>query len=504
MRVASIQMRNFRPFIDSGPIPLTSVNVLIGANNSGKSSVLRGLHLLQHGLNDIFGDVRVGSNEALINIELLIDHPTPWSTAKGFGKAVFTCQLNTTDRRNGSINIQINDRGTTIVGDSRLPNIEPDHFVVPYLSKRKTVTYNEDIRELNVKAIEPDVRNLAAKLSRLANPDFPFHSVYAEACKSILGFVVTAIPSQNGQRPGIYLPSGASVPIEQMGEGVPNIVHFLTSLATSKNKLFLVEEPENDLHPTALKALLELIIESSSSNQFVVSTHSNIVVRNLCGIPDSQLLRVSSSPGVLPTESRIETVRQTPEARIAVLQELGYAFSDLDFWDGWLILEESSAERIIRDYLIPWFVPKLARIRTLSAGGVDRVEPVLDDFLRLVLFTHLQPAYKDRTWVRVDNDKRGASIITDLRRKYNDWPEDRFNTFQADQFEHYYPAVFADAVRDVLAIENRQDRRVAKRELLAQVMKWLDEDTQRGREAIQASAANIIEDLKKIESQITI
>jgi hypothetical protein len=475
-----MRMQNFRSFVDSGRIELSSVNVLIGANNSGKSSILRGLHQLQAGLTNPFGDVRVGSARAQIEIELL-GVAGEWGL---HGNGIFLATIDSADQRSGSWNGSLKI-GNTSHGGNGLPNVEPAHFIVPYLSKRKAATYDEDIREQYVMAVMSDVRNLAAKLSRLSNPAFPAFPKYAEACKAILGFVVTAIPSQNGQRPGIYLPTMDTIPIEQMGDGVPNIAHLLINLATSSGKLFLVEEPENDLHPSALKALLDLVAESSSINQFVVSTHSNIVVRHLCSLPDSRLFRVSSELDELPTVSKVETVPPTPEARIAVLQELGYTFSDFELWDGWLILEESSAERIIRDYLIPWFSPKLSRIRTFSAGGVDRVEPALDDFLRLTVFTHLQPAYAGRTWVRVDGDDAGKTVASSLKGKYRDWPEDRINSYPAEQFEYFYPEVFADEIAAALAIKDRQVRRQAKRELLEQVRAWLDDDFQRGKSALE-------------------
>ena len=41
-----------------------------------------------------------------------------------------------------------------------------------------------------------------------------------------------------------------------MGEGVANIVGLLVDLCLAENKLFLIEEPENDIHPKALKGLL--------------------------------------------------------------------------------------------------------------------------------------------------------------------------------------------------------------------------------------------------------
>src|SRR5206468_1389449 len=79
--------------------------------------------------------------------------------------------------------------------------------------------------------------------------------------------------------------------------------------------------------------------------------------------------------------SVVTPVGDAPAERRAVLEELGYELIDWDLWEGWLFLEESSAERIIREYLIPWFVSELGgRVRTISAGGVYRVAPRFDDF----------------------------------------------------------------------------------------------------------------------------
>jgi AAA domain, putative AbiEii toxin, Type IV TA system len=502
VKVTSVRLQKFRSFNDSGSIELGQLNVLIGANNSGKSSILRGLHQIQQGLDNIYGDVRVGSQQAQIDIELTdiaITSAIWGEVMTGSGQHTFSVTLNSNGGNSG-VDYKLLNKGNSVKqGDLRLPNFEPNHFVVPFLSKRRTASYSEDIREQQVKLISSDMSTLPAKLTRLANPEFPTYKQYAEACKAILGFVVTNIPSSGGQLPGIYLPNQATVAIDQMGDGVPNIVHLLASLAVSEGKLFLVEEPENDLHPFALKALLDLIILSSKYNQFVVSTHSNIVVSHICSVQDSRLFRVSSERGHLPTEATVERIPPTPEARMSVLQELGYAFSDFDLWDGWLILEESSAERIIRDYLVPWFAPSLTRVRTLSAGGVTKVEAAFKDFHRMMLFVHLQPAYAGRAWVRVDGDDPGRSIVDSLRTKFPSWDPNRFNIFSETAFEYYYPAEFRNRSDEVLQIKNKETRREAKRKLLEDVMAWLDADPERGKTALKESAESVIQDLQKIE-----
>ena len=503
MRVKSIRIQNFRSFVDSGEIALDQVNVLIGANNSGKSSVLRALHLLQQGIGDSLADVRVGTTTAQVEIQLVEPSTcAPWGIGAEIAEATYWVKVNSSDRRGGSFEIGINWSGSLQrSGEIRLPASEPHHFIVPFFSKRKTSNYVEDIREQNVVSISSEMTNLAAKLSRLANPQFPAYRDYAEACEAILGFVVTAVPSPSGQQPGVYLSDLSTVPIGQMGEGVPNIVALLCNLAVSRGKLFLIEEPENDLHPNALKALLELIQISSRFNQFIISTHSNIVVSHLCSISGSRLLQISSARGVLPTLARIDAVPPLPEARIQALHELGYAFSDFELWDGWLLLEESSAERIIRDYLIPWFAPKLKRIKTISAGGVTNVEPSFVDFHRLMLYAHLQPAYTGRVWVRVDGDTAGTEVVAKLRTKFSKISPEKFSCWDSEQFEHYFPSHFSQATASALAIADKQRKREAKRELLLQVVAWIEEDTERAREAFRTSAANLISDLQTIEAQ---
>jgi AAA domain, putative AbiEii toxin, Type IV TA system/AAA ATPase domain len=502
MRVESVRLKNFRAFVDSGDIHLSRVNVFVGHNNAGKSSILRALHLIQHSRAAPFGDVRVGASSAEVEIKLgdLVTG-NRWGIPQTAQHPTLTVSITTPDRRGGSTAYQLYYDGSgRTTGDLRIPASEPSHFVVPFLSRRRAPVYSEDIREQYVHAVAEDNGYLAAKLSRLANPVYPTHQSYADACAAILGFVVTTVPSPSGQLPGRYLKSGEALPIDQLGDGVPQIVHMLTSLADSTDKLFLIEEPENDIHPSALKALLTLIQKSSEVNQFVVSTHSNIVVSQLCSAAGSRLFRVaagseSDQPGAIVTD-----VQNVPDARISVLHDLGYAFSDFALWDGWILLEESSAETLIVGYLIPMFAPRLLKLRTLAAGGADKIEPTFDDLHRLVLFTHLTPAYAGRAWVRLDGDEKGKNIIQKLRTKYPSISTDHFDVFPAAQFELYYPLQFRERADTVMATPSGQAKREAKRALLMDVVTWLDEDSERARTALEQSAAEVIADLRLIQS----
>ena len=72
-----------------------------------------------------------------------------------------------------------------------------------------------------------------------------------------------------------------------------------------------------------------------------------------------------------------------------------------------------------------------------------------------MLFTHLEKLYRNRAWVIVDGDKSGVEVIEQLRRRYSDrWNPDRFRTLSEEDFERYYPPLFAESVDEALGEAN--------------------------------------------------
>jgi predicted ATP-dependent endonuclease of OLD family len=490
MKFTRIQLHDFRCF-EHADIELKPITVLIGPNNAGKSSILRAISVLQMGGTLSSADIRSGARHAEIVINRNESRP----------KSIFSDELSDS----GLVRIVLDQsEKISLVDDSggsipRYANAEPDNCIIPYYSKRKIHGYTEEVRGQYASG-EFNMNYLSSKLSRITVPTFPGHRAYVEACDHILGFTLGAIPSERGSTPGRYLPDGRSLTLEQMGDGVPSIVALLIELVTACGKVFLIEEPENDLHPSALKALLEIILSTSDRNQFIVSTHSNIVLQYLGGESGS-IYEITPVPGEIPTSSAVK-IADTSAARTAVLRKLGYALSDFDLWDGWIILEESSAERIIRDFLVPLFTPRLTSIRLLAANGVDDAEATFAALHRMVRFTHLEEAYRFTTWVRLDGDKAGKDIVGRLQQTYKQANTDQFGAFSEANFEKYYPAHFASQVSEAISVVDRQARRIAKKRLLDDVIDWLREDALRARQALAESAAEIIDFLRAVERKV--
>ncbi len=166
-------------------------------------------------------------------------------------------------------------------------------------------------------------------------------------------------------------------------------------------------------------------------------------------------------------------------------------------------LEESSAERVINDVLIPNYAPDLRfRLRTYACGGVSNVEPTVADFQRLVTFIHLQPAYEGRLWIRLDGDQRGINTVAQIRGKFPYLTDETCAVFNNADFELYYPGRFDAEVARVLAIQDRQAKRSAKTALLSQVLTWTSENTEEARTAWSESAGEVIETLQTISRRL--
>ena len=495
MWVSQVQLTNVRGFVDAKINFSKKINILIGSNNCGKTTLLNSVFMLQ-GTPLNVQDIRVRSDTGQISMWLQ-------DIEKKFGIKLSSDQyllFHLAGRR--TIRSEVNNHGQFKILQSR----EPNNFIYPYLSKRKAASFSHDINSNAAYSVTGTYSNLYAKIDNLLDPQRPAHDDYIKACDDILGFRVSTVPSDQGKEAVFLINNFENIPLIRMGEGVPNLLGLIVDLCVAENKLFLIEEPENDIHPRALKNLLQLIVKKSEKNQFIITTHSNIVTKYLGAQDDSKIISVSMEFG----EDRIPVSKadyvETQEERIKVLEDLGYDLFDYDLWGAWLFLEESSAERIIREFLIPWFVPDLAAtLRTFSASGVDKIDTKFDDFNHLFVFLHLQENYKNKAWVVVDGGEMEQEIIDRLKSAYtkSGWDEEHFLQLSEHDFEVYYPEFFQESVSDILKIQDKKKKRAAKKDLLIELIDWCNEDPDRGRSAFQESAGEIIDLLRNIASKLS-
>ena len=501
MKLSELQIGGIRCFAEPMTInPHDKCNVFVGKNNSGKTTLLRSILTLQ-GFPFDNEDIRAsykGSSYIFYRFKDV--------------KPGTTMNLNLEGHPNFSIVKILRSLGTAIPSATKkidhsvalFVGSRPSHCIVPFLAKRKATSFDQNVSLGPQSTITGTLSALYSRIDLLATAGHPDHEKFKQATQEIIGLPITTKASGAGKIAGFYIDRNNFVQLERMGDGVSEMIALIVELCIEQDKIFILEEPETNLHPLGLKRLLGLVREASSSNQFFISTHSNIVVRELGDPKDGRVFRVARADEDVSSPSIVEEVDNTAQARTELLKELGYEFADLHLFEAWLFLEESSAERIIRDVLIPNFVPTLAgKLRTYSAGGVEKVEPSIDDFQRLMTFVHLSEVYHDRMFVRVDGDQRGQTVVEKLKTRFPRLNDEHLAAFSLPQIEHYYPSVFADKVSAILGITDRKRKMLAKNELLTEVLGWTAQDLRATIPEWRSSAKELIELLRLIERKIS-
>lgn len=538
MWVKSIELINLKSYKNSKINFSKNVNLLIGANNSGKSTIIKSLLNLQYStfykkdiratekysttfteITDVFQkDVtlfpKANSKDEKESSEFTViwrvmDNDNPEEN-KYYNS---TLEASRTDSDRVSLVNNYLEDTVEAKAFKRFPDSEDkNNFIFPFLARRKSDYSDSNINQERTFKVSENFSNLAAKIQKLTNSTHHKNEDFNQYCQDILGFKVGIIPSeQNGTlEVGIYVNGSITIPIKSMGDGVANIVGFIAILLTEDNKLFLIEELENDIHPKALKKLLTLIATKAESNQFIISTHSHIVLKYLGIVPKAKVFYIDWKPSenpqkkeeTIPTSSILE-IENKPENRIEILEKLGYDFHDFELHEAYLILEESTAERVIRDFLIPHFAPKLYnKLKTIAARGTDDLETRVEDFNRLFVFIHTSEVYFKKAWIIADGEESGIRCINNLKGKYKTWPEGHFSNFSKSDFEYYYPVTFNAKIKTVLAMPHGKHKQKAKADLLDEVMLWAFKNTEDAIKEFKISAKEVIEKLRLIEKSV--
>ena len=105
-----------------------------------------------------------------------------------------------------------------------------------------------------------------------------------DATRSIIGLPQDIEPRLSQDEDRHYFVQkelGLRYPVHQMGisSGTLRMLALMTAmLATSEAKLIGIEEPENYIHPTALSAFVDYIQNARENAQFMITTHSPLVL----------------------------------------------------------------------------------------------------------------------------------------------------------------------------------------------------------------------------------
>jgi predicted ATPase len=133
---------------------------------------------------------------------------------------------------------------------------------------------------------------------------------------------------------------GRSIPLEALGSGIHEVFMLAADIVIRNDDLVLLEEPETHLHPSLQRKLM-MFLTSKTESQIFITTHSSVII-DTCG---ANIFGVTSHEGA----ARV-TPLMTNQDRFSVCRNLGYKASDL-LQSNCVIWVEGPSDRI---YIASW------------------------------------------------------------------------------------------------------------------------------------------------------
>ena len=347
MLLKSLHLKGLLSFgLSAGPVELGPLNVLIGANGSGKSNFLEAISLLQAAPGKLTSPIRDGGGVG----DWLW---RPVSGAKPAGPA----EIDAIFEYTGGLRplryvLAFSEVGGRFhLDDERIENDVPQpgekdvFFFYHFNHGRPQLSVQSKTRQLKREDVDPELSILAQRRDPDSYPEITFLAAelakirlfrewsfgrystprlrqptdapadFLEADSSNLGLVLNGFDPPTKKRLLTALRSlyegiedvqvrivggSAQVFLQEQDRLIPatrlsdGTLRYLSMLAVlchpTPPPLVVIEEPELGLHPDVLPTLAALLRESSERTQLVVTTHSAALVDSLSDSPESVLV----------------------------------------------------------------------------------------------------------------------------------------------------------------------------------------------------------------------
>ncbi|MEA2088350.1 MAG: AAA family ATPase [Patescibacteria group bacterium] len=211
--------------------------------------------------------------------------------------------------------------------------------------------------------------------------------------------------------------------------------------------LFLIDEAELHLHPSAQRALKKALIDICTTDQVFINTHSSVLV-----VEDNKCQKIFK----VEKTNKITDITEVGEAeKIDVIFDLlGGSPSDLFLPRNFLIVEGRSEFEFINCIIKRFYISKYKGIKIIFAGGdIDEQEPSLLAVHKLFvpLAGSDNPIYKDKAVVLIDKPNSKQQTKYDQFKAGYPYLFENKQVFELDveTLEQYYPNGYKKAKNEI-------------------------------------------------------
>ena len=323
MKLSRIIIKRYRSIRDE-TIEIGDLNVFIGGNAAGKSTILDALRFLQYGINDRDfrttvsgrgGIVHLGwKGEAASDIRLETQFEDGgnlfvWAVSLVRENSAFhvterVAQSQGTDpptvllyadkgtgwwwsgEKRERVSLAVEPTGCAMAAAAADASF-PARLVAGFINRwgffdPSPFLLRQDWAGLNSDRFDPYGRNLAETLHNLANSSPQVLQRIVQATRDIIG-VPSSIETRESDGRFYFFQNEPDLdsPVPQLAasSGTLRMLGLMTALLSEPSaKLIGIEEPENYIHPGALSCFVDHLRDASARVQFMVTTHSPLLL----------------------------------------------------------------------------------------------------------------------------------------------------------------------------------------------------------------------------------
>lgn len=351
--IESITLQNFKSFGEEQTIPLEPITVLVGPNNSGKSNFMS----VARFLTNCF----ITSVSTAVNAEGASFFHQPFKTAEPclirWDKGSKYYELNLSRRGDLPLILErfsVRDQrpffersgNDLVVGTQLIPRVpDVDRFVflqhnlldeplaisalhhwAPFARSRTiklaVTSLRRDAEVIPRPEMGVDGQGLAAVVGlwRGAMPEKveALNGFLSRCLPEIRDVLVRPAPLPGHQRLWFRQKDGLEFDAEHVSDGVLAFTALaMHALNSEPGQLLCIEEPEQSIHPKRLREFVDLLkdIVRERGCQFIIATHSTVLLNAFRDEPESTLLFRRSDKG-----TRVKRLSDVPELVEALQQ----------------------------------------------------------------------------------------------------------------------------------------------------------------------------------------